>query len=82
VSNQAQTELSSGIPFVSDADLEDALTKADVPPETADAIVDDNAEARIDGLRAALAVLALIAVVALFATWRLPTKQRETTVSA
>ena len=71
VSNQAQVELSSGIPFVSDADLEDALADADVPPETADAIVDENAEARIDGLRAALAVLALIAVVALFATWRI-----------
>jgi MFS family permease len=77
VSNQAQVELSSGIPFVSDKDLETALAKADVPPEAADAIVDENAEARIDGLRAALAVLALLAVVALFATWNLPTKQRE-----
>jgi len=75
VSNQAQVELSSGIPFVSDKDLEAALAKADVPPETANAIVDENADARIDGLRAALAVLALIAVVALFMTWRLPTKQ-------
>jgi hypothetical protein len=79
VSSQAQVELSSGIPFVSDADLENALADADVPPATADAIVDENAEARIDGLRAALAVLALIAVVALFATWRLPTKQPDAT---
>jgi len=77
VSNQAQVELSSGIPFVSDKDLEAALAKADVPPETANAIVDENADARIDGLRAALAVLALIAVVALFMTWRLPTKQAD-----
>jgi hypothetical protein len=77
VSSQAQVELSSGIPFVSDADLEAALDDADVPPATADAIVDENSEARIDGLRAALAVLALIAVVALFATWHLPTKQPE-----
>jgi MFS family permease len=75
VSSQANVELASGIPFVSDAQLEDALAEADVPPETVDAIVDDNAEARIDGLRAALAVLALLAVVAVFATWRLPTKQ-------
>jgi len=58
---------------------ENALADADVPPATADAIVDENAEARIDGLRAALAVLALIAVVALFATWRLPTKQPDAT---
>src|SRR5262245_23402703 len=77
VSNQAQVELSSGIPFVSDAQLEDYLADTDVPPATADAIVDENAQARIDGLRAALAVLALFAVVALFATWRLPTKQAE-----
>jgi MFS family permease len=77
VSSQAQVQLASGIPFVSDADLETALADADVPPETADAIVDENADARIDGLRAALAVLALIAVVALFATWLLPTKQSE-----
>ncbi len=75
VSNQAQVELSSGAPFISDAQLEDALADADVPQDTADAIVDENAAARIDGLRAALAVLALFAVVALFATWRLPTKQ-------
>jgi len=75
VSNQATVELSSGIPFVSDAQLEDALAEADVPPATADDIVDANAEARIAGLRAALAVLALLAVVAVFMTWRLPTKQ-------
>jgi MFS family permease len=75
VSNQAQVELSSGAPFISDAQLEDALADADVPPDTAQGIVDENAAARIDGLRAALAVLALLAVVALFATRRLPTKQ-------
>ena len=77
VSSQAEVELSSGIPFVSDADLEAALAETDLPPETADAIVDENAEARIDGLRAALSVLALIAVIALFATWRLPTEQPQ-----
>jgi MFS family permease len=81
VSNQATVELSSGIPFVSDKDLEAALADADVPTATADAIVDENAAARIDGLRAALSVLALLAVVALFATWRLPTKQPESELS-
>jgi MFS family permease len=75
VSNQAQVELTSGAPFISDAQLEDALADADVPPDSADAIVDENAAARIDGLRAALAVLALLAVIAVFATWRLPTTQ-------
>jgi MFS family permease len=75
VSNQAQVKLSSGAPFISDAQLEDALASADVPPDTAQGIVDENAAARVDGLRAALAVLALLAVVALFAARRLPTKQ-------
>ena len=41
---QAQVELSAGVPFVSDADLETALDEAGVPAETADAIVDENAD--------------------------------------
>ena len=75
VTSQAEVELSSGIPFVSDAQLETALDDAGVDQTTTDAIVDENAAARIDGLRAALAVLALLAVVALFATRQLPTTQ-------
>ena len=64
---KAQVELVGGVPFVSDADLEAALDEADVPPAAADAVVDENADARIDGLRAALAMLALLAVLAFFA---------------
>ncbi len=75
MSSQAQVELSAGIPFVSDADLNAALHAAGVPPSTAQAIVDDNASSRINGLRAALAVLALIALLAVAFTRRLPTVQ-------
>ena len=75
LSSQAQVELSAGIPFVSDADLDAALQKADVPPAAAKAVVDENAQSRINGLRAALAVLALIALIALVLTRRLPTVQ-------
>jgi MFS family permease len=75
LSSQAQVELSAGIPFVSDADLNATLEKAGVPPATAQAVVDENAQSRINGLRAALAVLALIALVALALTRRLPTVQ-------
>jgi MFS family permease len=75
LSSQAQVELSSGIPFVSDADLNAALQKADVPPTAADAVVAENAQSRINGLRAALAVLALVALIALALTGRLPTVQ-------
>ena len=46
MSSQAQVELSAGIPFVSDADLNATLEKAGVPPATAQAIVDENATSR------------------------------------
>jgi MFS family permease len=75
LSSKAQVELSAGIPFVSDADLNSVLQKADVPPATAKAVVDENTESRINGLRAALAVLALMALLALALTRRLPTVQ-------
>ena len=72
-------QLSSGIPFVSDADLESALTGAGVDQATADAIVDENADARIDALRVALAVLGLVALVGLFFTRRIPDVQPGST---
>jgi hypothetical protein len=80
MASKAQVELSSGIPFVSDSDLAAALAKADVPSETAKALVTDNATARINGLRASLAVLALIALIALALTRRLPTVQPGSTL--
>ena len=48
--------------------MKTALDKAHVPPKTADAIVEENATARLDGLRAALSVLAIFALIALFFT--------------
>ena len=75
VTANATVELAAGIPFVSDADLQTALDDAGVPAATADAIVDENATARIDALRASLSVLAVIALIALFFTRRIPTRQ-------
>ena len=72
VSQQAQVQLASGVPFVSDADLKSALTEAGVPQAQAQAIVDENSAARLDALRASLAVLALIAAGALFLTRLIP----------
>ncbi len=75
VSAKAQTELAAGVPFVSDAQLETALEKEDVPQETVDAVVDENATARLDGLRASLSVLAVMALLALLFSRRIPTRQ-------
>ena len=52
-----------------------ALDEARVPPRATDAIVEENEEARLVGLRTALAVLALLALVGLFFTGRIPTRQ-------
>jgi len=75
VKSKANTELAAGIPFTSDADLEAALEKAGVPQDKAKAITDANAKARIDGLRASLSVLALLALIAFVFTFRIPTRQ-------
>jgi MFS family permease len=72
VKEQAQTELAGGVQFVSDADLEAALEEANVAPETAEAALDANADARLAGLRSALAILALLAIVALFLAQSIP----------
>jgi MFS family permease len=75
LASKAQVELASGVPFISDADLNAALDDAGVPPKTADSIVDENADARLDGLRAALSVLGAIALIALFLVGRIPNRQ-------
>jgi MFS family permease len=74
VSRQADVRLSSGVPFVSDADLESALEQAGVTGETAAAIGDENATARLRALRTALAVIAIVAAAALFFSGRIPTR--------
>jgi len=75
VSSQATVELASGIPFVSNADLGSALKEAGATPEVTRAVVEENEGARIAGLRSALALLAILGVIALFFTRRLPDRQ-------
>jgi len=82
VVDQANVELTSGVPFISDADLETALGNAGVDPTTTQAIVDVNEQARVDGLRSALALLAIIGLIALFFTKRIPTRQPGAVASA
>ena len=75
LSSQAEVQLSSGVPFVSDAQLEQALADAGVTGDTADAVVTENEDARLAGLRVALAALALVALGALFAAGSIPNRQ-------
>jgi MFS family permease len=75
VKSQATVKLAGGVPFISDADLETALKKANVDSNTSKAAVDAYGEARIEGLKSALAILALLSIVALFLTQRIPTRQ-------
>jgi MFS family permease len=72
---QAQTQLAGGVPFLSDAELESALDETRVGPRATAAIVEENETSRLVGLRTALAVLAIFALVALFLTGQIPARQ-------
>jgi MFS family permease len=71
---QAQTQLAGGVPFLSDAELETALDDAHVTPRATAAIVEENETSRLVGLRTALSVLAIFALVALFFTGQIPAR--------
>ncbi|MFB8268763.1 MFS transporter [Streptomyces sp. NPDC055955] len=75
VKSQTSVELQSGAPFLSDAQLTTALDASGTSTEVSRAALDANREARLDGLRAALAILALTALLAMFFTSRIPTTQ-------
>jgi hypothetical protein len=75
VKSKAQVELAGGVPFISDADLEAALEEANASSKTTDAALDAYRDARINGLRSALAILALLSIVALFLAQHIPTRQ-------
>jgi len=75
VKQQASTQLSGGVPFISDADLNNALDEAHVPPQQSDAALAAYQDARIAGLESALAILALASVIALFLAQKIPTVQ-------
>jgi EmrB/QacA subfamily drug resistance transporter len=72
---QATTKLTGGVPFVSDADLQKALDEAGVRGRQSDAALSAYHDARIDGLKSALAILAALSLGALFAAQLIPTTQ-------
>ncbi|MBV6755329.1 MFS transporter [Rhodococcus opacus] len=72
VQEQATTELASGVPFLSDTQLDAAMKEASVPDSTAQEILAINSDARLEALQVAYAVTALLAIAALFFTGRIP----------
>jgi MFS family permease len=79
--SQAQVELAGGVPFVSDADLEAALEAANVSSANTQAALSAYEDARIVGLRSALAILALLTLSALFIAQRIPKAQPSAPVA-
>ena len=75
VVSQAETQLAGGATFMSNDELEAGLEEASVPAETAAAIVEQNEKSRVDGLRVAVSILALLALVALLFTRGIPDLQ-------
>ena len=73
--SEAHVKLAGGVPSVSDADLEAALDKANADSKQSEAALDAYRGARIDGLKAALAILSVLVLVALFYAQRIPTRQ-------
>jgi MFS family permease len=68
----AETDLAGGVPFLSDSQLRDALRDAGLDPSAVDAIVEVNADARLDALRSAFGLAGILAVGGLLLTARIP----------
>ncbi|MFJ7156487.1 MFS transporter [Streptomyces sp. NPDC101118] len=75
VKTQAHTSLAGSAPFLSDAQLQDALDAAGTDPAVTEAALEANDSARIEGLKAALGILAFAALLSLFFTQRIPGAQ-------
>jgi MFS family permease len=72
---EASANLAAGVPFVSDTQVEQALADSGAGRRHADELMSAYRSARIDGLQSALAILALVTLIALFAAQRLPSEQ-------
>jgi EmrB/QacA subfamily drug resistance transporter len=73
--DQANVQLAAGAPFISDADLATQMKAAGYSQAEIDIAVDQNETSQIDGLRTALSILAVVGVISLFFTGRIPKKQ-------
>jgi hypothetical protein len=81
VTSAATVKLEGGVPFISDTDLREELQRSDLSDSAQDAIVTENASARLIGLRTALWLVALLTVIGLFFTGMLPRRPVGTELS-
>ena len=62
----------AGIQVVSEAQVVEAAQKAGLPPAQVEAVSNEYMDAQVEALRKSIAIIAIIALAALFATRRLP----------
>ncbi|MBV9354940.1 MAG: MFS transporter [Chloroflexi bacterium] len=79
---EAERTFGAGVPFVSDTQLTAELVAYGVPPTTIQDVLAINSEARLAALRSALFVVAATAMLALFFTGGIPTRQPGATAEA
>jgi len=72
VTATAEVELAAGAPFLSEAQLTEALDAAGVDPAVSEELIAQNAASQAQALDASLGILALLAVISLFFTGRIP----------
>ena len=77
VKSQTEVELPGGASFISDADSQAALDEANVEEGAGQAALHAYSDARLDGLKTALAILALFTLTAIFVAPRIPTSQPQ-----
>jgi len=70
--SQAAIQIGSGVQFVSDAQLEKALSETSLPQADQEAILGVNEKARLGALRTAMVVVALFIILTMFLARRLP----------
>jgi MFS family permease len=75
VKDQAEVELAGGVPFISDDDLREALDAAGVPADLYEPTLDAYGEARLEGLRKSLAILAVLSILGLALSAMIPRTQ-------
>ena len=82
VKSQTEVELPGGASFISDADSQAALDEANVEEGAGQAALHAYSDARLDGLKTALAILALFTLTAIFVAPRIPTSQPQAPAGA